>query len=179
MRREVDRERLGAFLRSLGEAAREPGVVYLTGGATALLFGWRGSTVDVDLKLEPESDALFRALPRLKEAHEINVEIASPDAFIPELPGWRERSPFVSREGLLTIRHYDLHAQALAKIERGHTRDTADVLEMLRRGLVAPAALRSYFEEIFPRLYRFPAIDPPGFRKALEQALRPFEEAGG
>ena len=35
-------------------------------------------------------DALFRALPRLKEELRINVEIASPAHFIPELPGWRE-----------------------------------------------------------------------------------------
>lgn len=92
MRREVDRARLEAFLRALGQVSSTPATVYLTGGATALLYGWRTSTVDVDLKLEPESDALLRALPRLKEELEINVELASPDGFPPELPGWRERS---------------------------------------------------------------------------------------
>jgi hypothetical protein len=171
VRREVDRERLQTFLRALGEAARERGTVYLTGGTTALLHGWRSSTVDVDLKLEPESDSLLRALPRLKEELEINVELASPDGFLPELPGWRERSPFVGAEGPLTIRHYDLFSQALAKIERGHVRDVGDVAEMLNRGLVSPAKLRSLFEEICPFLYRFPAIDPATFRTALERAL--------
>lgn len=171
MRREVDRARLEAFLGALGQASRERATVYLTGGATALLHGWRTSTVDVDLKLEPESDSLLRALPRLKEELQINVELASPDGFLPELPGWRERSTLVGTEGPLTIRHYDLHAQALAKVERGHARDLDDVAEMLRRGLVDPAKLRHLFEEIFPLLYRFPAVDPPTFRKALEGAL--------
>jgi hypothetical protein len=39
-------------MEGLGRHARGPGRVYLTGGATALLEGWRASTVDVDLKLE-------------------------------------------------------------------------------------------------------------------------------
>lgn len=64
-------------------------------------------------------DRLFRALPQLKEELEINIELASPDPFIPELPGWQERSLFVAREGRLSFYHYDLFAQALAKIERG------------------------------------------------------------
>jgi hypothetical protein len=36
------------------------------GGATAILFGWRASTVDVDLCVVPERDAVFRAIPDLK-----------------------------------------------------------------------------------------------------------------
>lgn len=171
MRREVDAERLRALLKALGEAARGETTVYLTGGATAVLNGWRSSTVDVDLKLEPERDEVLRAIPRLKEELETNVELASPDGFLPELPGWRDRSPFVAREGLVTFRHYDLYAQALAKMERGHARDLADVAAMLDRGLVLPARLRELHAAIEPLLYRFPAVDPPTFRAALEAAL--------
>ncbi len=171
MRRDVDAERLLAFLKALGEASRGETTVYLTGGATAVLYGWRSGTVDVDLKLEPDRDELLRALPRLKEELEMNVELASPDGFLPELPGWRERSPFVAREGLLTFRHYDLYAQALAKVERGHSRDLADVAAMLDRGLVLPARLRELHVAIEPSLYRFPAVDPPTFRAALDAAL--------
>ena len=40
----------------------------------------------------------------------------------------------------MTFRHYDLYAQALAKVERGHARDLADVEAMLERGLVDPRA---------------------------------------
>jgi hypothetical protein len=31
--------------------------MYLTGGATAVLEGWRNSTVDIDVRFEPDSDA--------------------------------------------------------------------------------------------------------------------------
>ncbi len=171
MRRDVDAERLRAFLRALGASARAETTAYLTGGATALLYGWRAGTIDVDLKLEPDRDEVLRALPRLKEELEMNVELASPDGFLPELPGWRDRSPFVTREGLVTVRHYDLYAQALAKLERGHARDLADVAAMLDRGLVAPARLRELHAAIEPFLYRFPSVDPPTLRASLEAAL--------
>lgn len=86
MRGLVDVERLRRFLRALGAAAERPARVYLTGGATAVLGGWRESTVDVDLVFVPEDDSLYRAIPRLKERLAVNVEIASPAHFLPELP---------------------------------------------------------------------------------------------
>ncbi len=169
MRRPVDAQRIQAFMRALGAEADRPGRVYLTGGATAVLVGWRDSTIDVDVKFEPESDRLLRSIARLKEQLEINVELAAPDQFIPELPGWRERSAFVIREGLLDFHHYDLYAQALAKIERGHAQDEADVEAMLSRGLVDRAELRRLFAEIEPVLFRFPAIDARAYRCAVEE----------
>ena len=169
MRRPVDRERLGRFMRTLGQEVGEDVRVYLTGGATAVLYGWRTSTIDVDVKPEPEADSFFRALAALKERLEINVELAAPDHFIPELPGWRERSPFVAREGRLSFHHYDLYAQALAKIQRGHAQDLADVRELLDRRLVEREQLLQLFASIEPRLYRYPAIDPVAFRRGVEQ----------
>ena len=40
----------------------------------------------------------------------------------------------IKRIGFVTIRHYDLCAQALSKLERGYVRDVADVRAMLERG---------------------------------------------
>jgi len=162
-------------MQELGDEAEKDVRLYFTGGATAVLFGWRQSTVDVDVKLEPESDRLFRALPRIKEKLEINIELASPDQFIPELPGWQERSAFIAREGRLSFYHYDFYAQALAKIQRGHSQDRLDVRNMIERGLIDPEELRRRFEEIEPRLYRYPAIDPAAFRRAVESALQSAE----
>ena len=167
MRELVDRPRIERFLRALGEEAREPGHVYLTGGATAVLYGWRHSTVDIDLKLVPDQDALLRAIPALKESLRINVELAAPDDFIPVRPSWQDHSPFIVQEGRLSVHHFDLHAQALAKIERGHVQDLADVQAMLDRGLVERRMLTEYFDAIAPNLYRYPAIDPATFAQAV------------
>lgn len=158
-------------MRELGAAADQEVRLYFTGGATAVLVGWRPSTIDVDIKMEPESDPLFRALPLLKDKLEINVELAAPDHFIPEVPGWKERSAFIDRQGRLSFYHYDFYAQALSKIQRGHAKDLEDVREMIARGLVDREELRQRFEQIEPLLYRYPAIDPAAFRKALQEAL--------
>ncbi len=141
-------------MRTLAEAGQAAARVYFTGGATAVLIGWRPSTIDVDIKIVPEHDHLFRAIPRIKEILQINDELACPADFIPVLPGWEERSPFIVSQGRLSFYHFDLYAQALAKVERSHTQDMADVAEMVRRGLVEPVRAWQYFHAIEPGLYR-------------------------
>jgi len=167
MRQVADRDRIQRFMRALGREASKPGRVYFTGGATAVLLGWRQSTIDVDIKVVPDSDDVFRAIPALKESLDLNVELASPDDFIPVRDDWPERSEVVTREGALTFLHFDLNAQALAKIERGHDQDIDDVREMLARGLIDRSGVAEYFAAIQSRLYRYPAIDPPTFAKAV------------
>jgi len=173
MREPVDAGRLMELARTLGREARGAEArIYLTGGASAVLRGWRPTTIDVDMKIVPDSDSLLRALPELKERLRINVELASPDDFIPELSGWQDRSLFISREGSVTFLHYDFYAQALAKIERGHRQDLEDVQRMIDDGLVDRERLLTFYEEIEPRLHRFPALDPPSFRRAVEAICR-------
>jgi hypothetical protein len=159
-------------MEALGREADREARLYFTGGVTAVLLGWRASTIDIDVKVEPESDRLMRALAGLKDQLEINVELAAPDQFIPPLPGWEERSRFIGREGALSFFHYDLYAQALAKIERGHSQDREDVREMLASGLVEPRELLRRFEQIEDQLHRYPAIDARSFRRAVEEAVR-------
>ena len=55
MREPADLTRIQRFMRGLAEAARGEMRVYLTGGATAVLHGWRPSTIDIDVKLRPGS----------------------------------------------------------------------------------------------------------------------------
>ncbi len=171
MRPAVDESRLRELARRLGRVARTPTRIYLTGGASAVLEGWRGSTADVDLRFEPDFDELLRELPALKEDLGVSIELASPPDFIPELPGWRERSPLVFREGNVAVHHFDFYSQALSKIERGFGQDLDDVKRMIESGLVRPAQLRELYGTIEPELYRYPAIDPPAFRRKVEAAL--------
>src|SRR5207237_6372455 len=92
MRRKVTEETLRKFMRELAAAARSPGKVYFTGGATALLLGFREQTIDIDLKLDPEPEGAFDAIASLKNRLDLNVELASPDDFIPAPADWREKS---------------------------------------------------------------------------------------
>jgi hypothetical protein len=169
MRERLNEERLRAFMRALARAASREGRVYITGGGSALLLGWRDSTLDVDLKIVPENDLLLRSIAELKESLRINVELAAPDDFIPPLPGWQDRSPFIAREGKVSFHHYDFYAQALAKIERDHEIDRADVKHMIDGGLVVPLKLLTFFEQIRADLYRYPAISPSRFEERVRK----------
>ena len=74
MRAEVTADKLRRFLEALGQRAKGPGSVYLTGGAVALLEGWRATTVDVDLKLDPEPEGAFEIIAVLKDELDLNVD---------------------------------------------------------------------------------------------------------
>lgn len=171
MRRLADTDRILQLMRALGAEADQEERLYFTGGATAVLIGWRPMTIDVDIRILPESEKLLRVIPQLKEQLQMNIELACPADFIPELRGWENRSLYIDKEGHLGFYHYDFYAQTLAKIERGHRQDLEDVRAMMDRGLVDPKTIRCFFDEIEPLLYRYPAIHPPSFRRAVEEIL--------
>ena len=154
-------------MAALGNRVKGSGTIFLTGGATAVLYGWRAMTIDIDIKPDPEPAGLFEALARLKDELDVNVELASPDHFIPAVPGWRERSIHIGRYGPLEFYHYDPYGQALSKLQRGNERDLRDVGALLREGLIDTARLREKFGLIEPQLIRYPAVDAASFRKAV------------
>lgn len=163
--------KLNQFMCELAAAARGPGKVYLTGGATALLLGFREQTIDIDLKLDPEPEGVFEAIAELKNRLELNIELASPTDFIPAPSDWRERSRPIAAFGGVEFFHFDFALQALAKLERGHAQDLEDVAQFLRRGFVSPVELRQVFARIRPALVRYPAIDPAYFERKVETFL--------
>lgn len=169
MRERVNLDRVQQFMNALSSGIKTPARVYLVGGVSAVLFEWRTSTIDIDLKIEPDADEILRRLPEIKEALHLNIELASPDQFIPELPGWRERSVFIKRVGQLDFFHYDFYSQALAKIERDHVIDRQDVSEMIDHGLVSRDGLMRSFEQIENDLYRYPAVNQPNLRQRVEK----------
>lgn len=168
MRSDADRERIEALLATLGRRVRNEHTVYLAGGASAVLDGWRSSTIDVDLLPVPNDDEILRALSELKEDLNIIVETATPLDFLPAPPGWEERSPYVGRYGAINVRHMEFALQALAKLERGTDQDLADADAMRARGLVTPEQMRSALEHMRTRLFRYPAVDERSFVARVE-----------
>ncbi len=155
-------------MRSLGQSTRAAARVYLVGGGTAVLHGWRATTADLDLKCVSDID-LGPNLSSLKNRLNMNIELASPDQFIPPLPDWEDRSTFIRREGTVDYFHYDLYSQSLAKIERSFDRDLADVQAMIDAELVDRTTLLELFLEIKPELNRYPAVDPLSFEAAVRR----------
>lgn len=169
MRAEADKIKIQNFMAAIGARVQSEGCIYLTGGATAVLHDWRAMTIDVDIKPDPEPAGLFEAIAAIKNELDINVELASPDQFIPAIPGWRERSLFIAQQGRVKFFHYDPYGQTLAKLQRGHDRDTRDVQAMLKSGLIRVDRLWEMFRQIEPQLIRYPAIDPATFRAAVQK----------
>ncbi len=168
MRPDADAARVRALARDLGRHAGQRVRLYVTGGATAVIEGWRDSTIDVDLRVEPDDEALARRIPLAKAAIPVNIELVSPPDFIPELPGWRERCVYVFTEGNADVYHFDFYSQALANRERGLDRDLFDVRAMREHRRIENARLLEHFSVIEPELFRYPAIDPPAFRGRVE-----------
>lgn len=167
----LTKEKLLRFLDRLGARARTPGACFITGGGSALLVGWRETTIDLDLKFDPEPAGVFEAIPELKRELQIHVELAAPSDFLPPLKEWRERSRFIGKYGALEVYHYDFVSQALSKLERGHTKDLLDVSEMLHRGLVVAEELLLHAEAIRSEMRRYPALDEASFVRRVKEFL--------
>jgi hypothetical protein len=175
MRSNVDSQKIKQLMKALGREARGPGSIYFTGGASALLIGWRSSTVDIDIRLDPEPPGIFQAIANLKQELDINIELASPQDFLPQLPGWRDRSVFIGRQGQILFYHYDFTAQALSKLSRGYNRDLDDVQAMYEQKLFSLEELRDCFDAIESELIRFPSLDPDLLRNKIEQFIERCE----
>jgi hypothetical protein len=172
MRSTVDPQKIEQLMKALGREARGTGSIYFTGGASALLMGWRSSTVDIDIRLDPEPPGIFQAIAKLKQELDINIELASPQDFLPPLPGWRERSIYIGKQGGISFYHYDFTAQALAKLSRNYNRDMDDVKAMYAQKLFSLEKLRDCFELIESELIRFPALEPELLKNKIEQFIK-------
>ncbi|MBI5473521.1 MAG: hypothetical protein HY961_14355 [Ignavibacteriae bacterium] len=156
-------------MADLGRRVSGYGCIYFTGGATAVLRGWRAMTIDIDIKPDPEPSGTFEAIAIIKNELDVNIELASPDQFIPTLPGWRERSLFIARHGQIEFFHYDPYSQALAKLQRRHERDVHDVHSMVNDGLIVRSRLFELFDSMKSQLIRYPSIDPASFEESVRK----------
>ena len=171
MRHDIQKQQIQELFVELAKRCKGPGKIYIVGGSTAVLSGWRESTVDVDMKISPEPKGVFEAIQILKNELQVNIELASPDDFMPALPEWEQRSQFITTINGVTFYHYDFYAQALSKILRAHDRDMKDVQSMLDHKLVEKARLYELFCEIESQLIRYPSIKISDFRKKVEAVV--------
>ena len=144
MRANIDTQKLERLMQVLGREAQGSGCIYFTGGASALLIGWRNSTVDVDLRLDPEPPGIFQAIPterfaisKLKQELNINIELASPQDFLPPLPGWRDRSVFIGKQNKVKFRFITMILQP--KLFLNYPGDLTVILKILK-----PCTNRNY-----------------------------------
>lgn len=169
MRNSSQKIQIEKFISELGKRIKNPTNLYFTGGATAVFLGIRETTIDVDVKFEPDSLEMYRAIQELKEKLNMNIELASPDNFIPPLPQWKERSVMISTKGKVNFFHYDLYSQIIAKVQRGWKQDLDDAKGFLKFG-IDKNKLWMLFENIVDHCIKYPSVDV----KNLAQKLKKF-----
>lgn len=175
MRDPLDKTKLIRFMDEIGKAATGPGRIYLVGGATALLLDIRSQTIDIDIKLDPEPPGVFEAIAVLKDRLNVSVELASPDDFLPALPGWRTRGEFIARRGMVDFYNYDFYGQALAKLLRGHDQDLTDVRAYVELDKVVPKILLELLHQVEDELIRYPAINRQSLVARVEAFVQEHE----
>ncbi len=149
-----------------GEAYR----VYIVGGGTAVLSGWRSATIDVDL--HADRDEVFREIQAIKERLELNIEFARPEHFVPPLAGSDRRHVFIDRVGSVEFFHYDPYAQLLSKIVRGFRKDVMDARSFLRSGMVEPGTFRNLVQAIPESAYaKYPSLSRAAVLSAVDEFL--------
>ena len=179
MRRELTRERLQDLMEALAHAASpgEPFRVYIVGGGTAVLAGWRSSTIDADLYAD--EPGVFRDVQEIKERLEINVEFARPEQFVPPLSGTSERHIFVTRIRSTEFFHYDPYAQLLSKIVRGFRKDLLDAQSFLASGMVDAGRFLELVRAIPESAYaRYPNLSRDSVLSAVEDFLADADGSG-
>lgn len=163
-------------MRELARAAPadESFRVYLVGGSTAVLAGWRAATVDADLSADDE--AVFRDIQGIKERLELNIEFARPEHFVPPLAGSAERHVFIERVRDVEFYHYDPYAQLLSKVVRGFRKDLLDAERFVASGMVDPARFRELVVGIPDAAYaRYPNLSRAAVDRAVEDFLTGLE----
>ncbi len=172
MRDRLTRDSLHGLMRELAGSAGKEGHydVYLVGGGTAVLNGWRESSVDADLYCA--RDDIFRDVEAIKERLRLNIELVRPEDFIPPLEGSGDRHVFIETVGRVSYYHYDPYAQLFSKVVRGFDRDMADARAFVSSGMVDVEQFRRLVWAIPDSAWsKYPRYSPGAVREAVDQFL--------
>lgn len=169
------------FLNALGKAFRKPGRLYLAGGAALVHMGLRsGSTLDIDVVIEAtDEDEMVKAIRRLVEQMQLNIEFSSPEDFIPLPSQWMAQARYIGRYGSVDAFYFDFYSLALSKISRGSDRDLIDVKLLVQQKVITLEGLDAAYNEVLPRMGKRPYINlnPQRFAErytAVRQQLQQF-----
>lgn len=152
MRQRVGQQEIEHFLVQVGRT-RQPGRLYLTGGAALVHRGIRpGQTLDIDIQITVDPANLTAQIAQLKQKMNINVEFASPGDFIPLPTQWEARSEFIKRYDQVDVFYFDWYSIALSKMQRANRQDVVDVQLLVRQGFIDLNELDALYQNVLNRI---------------------------
>jgi hypothetical protein len=173
MRDNSGKKKIEDFITEISKHVKVPLSVYFNGGATAVMFRLRETTIDVDLYFEPDEMQMYKAIQLLKEELNMNIELAAPHDFVAPLSQWRERSLFITTKNKINFFHYDLYSQIISKVQRGWKQDLSDAQGFLAQ--LESKLLIKLFKEAKPGFIKYPAVDVNQLEKKLGQFIHEFK----
>jgi hypothetical protein len=172
LRKQITPETFRALMAELARTAPrgQSYRVYVVGGGTAVLAGWRSATIDADLF--GERQGVFRDVQGIKERLRLNIEFVRPEHFVPPLAGSSRRHRFIERIDKVDFYHYDPYAQLLSKIVRGFRKDLEDAGEFVKRGWVDAARFRQLVDDIPDAAWvKYPNLSRRAVLEAVDAVL--------
>jgi hypothetical protein len=152
MRQRVGRQDIEHFLTEVGRT-RQPGRLYLTGGAALVHRGIRpGQTLDIDIHITIDPGNLMAQIALLKQTMNINIEFASPGDFLPLPTQWEARSEFIKRYHQVDAFYFDWYSIALSKMQRANRQDVLDVQLLVRHGCVEMNELDVLYQDVLNKV---------------------------
>jgi hypothetical protein len=156
MRQRVGRQEIEQFLIQVGRT-RQPGRLYLTGGAALVHRGIRpGQTLDIDIQITVDPANLTAQIAQLKQQLNMNIEFASPGDFIPLPAQWEARSQFIKRYDQVDVFYFDWYSIALSKMQRANRQDVVDVQLLVRQRCVDVTELDLLYQDVLDKIGRPP-----------------------
>ena len=78
---------------------------------------------------------------------------------------WEAHAQYVGRYGGIDVFYFDFYSIALSKIERGNSRDIADVRLLVQEKIITLQELDASYQEVLAQLGkgRYPRITPQRF----------------
>ncbi len=178
MRQQVGQKDIEDFLFQVGRT-RQPGRLYLTGGAALIHRGIRaGQTLDIDIQITLDPANLTTQIAQLKQKMNINVEFASPGDFLPLPTQWEARSAFIQRYGQVDVFYFDWYSIALSKMQRSNRQDIIDVRLLVRQGFVDVIELDRLCQDVLQKIGT-PPYDRQFPNLSQQQFLQRYQTARG
>ena len=172
MRRRLTKDALRDLMKEIARSAPRGGTyrVFLLGGGTAVLEGWRESTIDVDL--HADDSRVFEDVQGIKKRAGANIEFVRPEDFVPPLEGSQSRHLFIETVETVSFYHYDPYAQLLSKIVRGFDRDLRDARRLVDSGMVGVDLFRTLVDGIPEAAFAaYPTLSAAAIGEAVDEFL--------
>src|SRR6266699_4526806 len=152
MRQTVGQQEIEQFLVQVGRT-RQPGRLYLTGGAALVHRGIRpGQTLDIDIQITVDPVNLTTQIAQLKQQLNMNIEFASPADFMPLPDQWETRSPFIKRYCQVDVFYLDWYSLDFFKMQRANRQDVVDVQLLVRQGFVDVTELDRLYQNVLNKI---------------------------